>query len=169
VLGFAGLPHAGEASAQIEANRWKNLDKTDRRALSDFLGKYPNSTHRNEAQSFLNEMDSREADTKGIQTALDKFNAAFDHQQTRELKDIWPGATSKYLEQLHPPGGYKVLFILKPRTLEPVIQAGTAAISCDLTTATTPPGGQTKTNRTLVTVRLRKNGDRWLITDPFGK
>ncbi len=166
---FPKGPHASEASAQIEANRWKNLDKNDRRALTDFLGKYPNTTHRNEAQSFLNEMDSRDADTKGIQTALDKFNAAFEHQQTRELKDIWPTATSKYLEQLHPPAGYKVVFILKPRTLEPVIQAGTAAISCDLTTETTQPGGQMKTNKKVVTVRLRKTGDRWLITDPFGQ
>jgi serine/threonine-protein kinase len=166
---FPKSPHAGEASAQIEANRWKNLDKNDRQAVLDFMTNYPKSPYHGDAQSILYKIASQEAEKTGIQAALDKFNAAFEHQQTRELKDIWPGATSKYLEQLHPPAGYKVIFMLKPRPSAPAIQAGTATIACDLTTETTEPGGQMKTNRKVVNVRLRKTGDRWLIIDPFAQ
>jgi len=159
--------HSDEASAQIEALLWSKLDKKDRQALQGFLVEYPNSAHRNEAQSILYQLDrQRSEERQDIQAALDKFNAAFERQQPRELKDIWPGATSKYLEQLHPPAGYKVIFTLQPSGY-PAISGDTAQVPCDLKTETTEPGGQIKTNRKAVVVRLRKTGNRWLIIDPF--
>jgi len=165
---FPNSPHSGEASRLIEAILWTKLDKKDGRAVRDFLTKYPDSSHRDEAQSILKQMDLQETDKKGIRAALDKFNAAFEHQQPRELKEIWPGATNKYLEPLHPAAGYKVVFTLQP-TGEPAISGDTALVPCDLKTETTKPGGQMTTNRKPVKVRLIKNGDRWFISEPFGQ
>ena len=66
------------------------------------------SAHRADAQAILDQMALRDTQKKSLQQPLDLFNAAFEHQQPKELKDIWPGATDQYVKALRPPAGYKV-------------------------------------------------------------
>ncbi|MGH9543630.1 MAG: hypothetical protein ACRD23_00275, partial [Terriglobales bacterium] len=109
----------------------------------------------------------QESEKKGIQAALDSFNRAFEDQQPRELKEIWPGATDQYLKVLRPPAGSRVVMMLQP-TGEPSISGDTALLACYVNSETTVRGNRT-TNRKAVKVHLRKAGDRWLISDPFGQ
>lgn len=161
---FRSGPHAQEASRLIENALWTRLDKQNPGALRDFLSQYPNSSHREEAQSFLNKIDLQGADKKAIQTALDKFNAAFEHHQTRELKQIWPAVTEQYLNL---PAGYKVVLMLQ-QTGDPAISGDTAVVPCQVNSKTTKPGGQTTENQKQTNLHLRKSGGGWLISS-FGQ
>ncbi len=146
---------------------WAKLDKKDKSALQAFLSRRP-SAHRVDAQAILDQMALRDAQKKSLQQPLDLFNAAFDHQQPKELKDIWPGATDQYVKALRPPAGYKVSIKLQA-TGDPIVSGDSAQIPCDLISETTGPGIQPKQNRKAVRVSLYKSGDRWLISDPFGQ
>ena len=178
---FPSGRHADEAHATIQqlAKKavpaqnpdevlWSKLDKKDKGALLSFVGRHPGSPHRADAQAILDQMLLLEAQRKSLQQPLDLFNAAFEHQQPKELKEIWPGATEQYVKALRPPAGYKVSIKLQP-TGDPVVSGDTAQIPCDLISETTGPGIQPKQNQKAVKVSLYKSGDRWLIRDPFGQ
>ncbi len=166
--GFPSGKHSDEASRRIDDLLWTKVDKRDRNAVLAFVGRRPNSPHRADAQAILDQMTLREAQKKNLQQPLDLFNAAFESQQPKELKEVWPRATSQYLDALHPPAGYKVVLKLLANG-EPTITGDTAQIPCELISQTTVPGGQTKQNQKSVKVALYKSGDRWLISDPFGQ
>ena len=159
---FPNAPHSAEASRRIEDILYAKLDRNDRRALTAFTNQYPNSTHHNEIQSILNRLDLQEGEKKNIQATLDSFNAAFEHQQPKELKEIWPTATTDYLNALRQPGGYKVVMTLQT-TGDPVILSDTAMVPCNSISKTTKPGGEVIANQKPVQVRLRKTKGRWLI------
>ncbi len=178
---FPSGRHADEAHATIQqlAKKavpaqnpdevlWSKLDKKDKGALLAFVGRHPGSPHRADAQAILDQMSLREAQRKSLQQPLDLFNAAFEHQQPKELKEIWPGATEQYVKALRPPAGYKVSIKLQAMG-DPVVSGDTAEIPCDLISETTGPGIQPKQNQKAVKVSLYKSGDRWLIRDPFGQ
>ena len=146
---------------------WAKLDKKDKSAIQAFLSRRP-TAHRADAQAILDQMAVRDTQKKDLQQPLDLFNAAFEHQQPKELKDIWPGATDQYVKALRPPAGYKVSIKLQA-TGDPTVSGDKAQVPCDLISETTGPGIQPKQNRKAVRVSLYKNGDRWLISDPFGQ
>src|ERR1700722_18898851 len=170
---FPNGSQARQASAQMEAVLWSKLDGNSRQALQDFLAKYPNSTHRGDVQTMLNEADSREADKmregfseadkKGIQAAMDAFNAAFQHQQRSELKDIWPGVPELLLNALRHPGGTTPMGTLK-LTGDPAIIGDTAVALCDAQSTETKPGHPPETTHLPEKVQLHKKGGRWLIS-----
>ena len=137
---FPKSPHALDAARKMDDVLWTKLDKSNSQMLRDFVAGNPNSTHLTEAKSLLNKMDLRDAETKGIQAALDKFNAAFQDQKARELKEIWPSAEEKYLSALPGRGGYKLVFTLRP-TGEPEINGDKAVIQCEVSSMTTKPSG----------------------------
>jgi eukaryotic-like serine/threonine-protein kinase len=159
---FPKSPHARDAAREMDDILWTKLDKSNSQSLRDFVAGNPNSTHRNEAISIL---DLREADTKGIQAALDKFNAAFQNQKARELKEIWPSAEEKYLSALPGRAGYKLVFTLRP-TGEPQIHGDKAVIQCEVSSMTTKPGEQPTTTKNTFNVQLYKKGS-WLISQVF--
>ncbi len=178
---FPAGRHADEARAAVEQLSkkvvpdehsdevlWSKLDKKDKGAVQAFLTRRPASAHRADAQAILDQMAALEEQKKNLQQPLDLFNTAFQHQQPKELKEIWPSATEPYLKALRPPAGYKVLIKLQPNG-EPAVTGDTAQIPCDLISQTTVPGGQMKENKKPVRVHLYKSRDRWLISDPFGQ
>ena len=162
---FPKSPHALDAARKMDDVLWTKLDKSNSQILRDFVAGNPNSTHLTEAKSLLNKMDLRDAETKGIQAALDKFNAAFQDQKARELKEIWPSAEEKYLSALPGRGGYKLVFTLRP-TGEPEINGDKAVIQCEVSSMTTKPSGQPTTTKNTFNVQLYKKGS-WLISQPF--
>jgi serine/threonine protein kinase len=162
---FPKSPHALDAARKMDDVLWAKLDKSNSQILRDFVAGNPNSTHLTEAKSLLNKMNFRDAETKGILAALDKFNAAFQDQKARELKEIWPSAEEKYLSALPGRGGYKLVFTLRP-TGEPEINGDKAVIQCEVSSMTTKPSGQPTTTKNTFNVQLYKKGS-WLISQPF--
>jgi hypothetical protein len=162
---FPKSPHALDAARKMDDVLWTKLDKSNSQILRDFVAGNPKSTHLTEAKSLLNKMDLRDAETKGILAALDKFNAAFQDQKARELKEIWPSAEEKYLSALPGRGGYKLVFTLRP-TGEPEINGDKAVIQCEVSSMTTKPSGQPTTTKNTFNVQLYKKGS-WLISQPF--
>ena len=159
---FRNTRHSEEASRLMEDISWSKVDKQNPKALRDFLSQYPNSTHSSEIQSDLDRLARQEGENKSIQDALQSFNAAFEHQQRRELKEIWPTAPEPYLEALRQPGGSKVVMTLQP-TGDPTISGETAFVLCNVISRTTKPGGTTS-NQKVVKVQLRRSGARWVIS-----
>ncbi len=162
---FPKGPHASEAARAIDDILWTRLDKSNGQILQDFLTRNPTSAHRGEAQSILGQLELREADTKGIQAALDRFNDAFQRQQRSELKKVWPSVGGAFLEALGQPEGIKTFEILKPAG-GPTISGDTAAILCDMQQTTAKPGRRPETNRLREKVQLykEKGSGLWLIS-----
>ena len=152
-----------EASRLVEDIFWNKLDKKDPQALREFLSRYPNSAHVPQVRLILDQFARQDTEKKAINDALDLFNSAFEHQQPRELKQIWPGATDQYLSALHPPAGYKVILTLHP-SADPAIFGDTALVACYAKSKTTKPGGQVTENQKQINVHLRKSGGGWLIS-----
>ena len=162
---FPKSPHAPDAARKMDDVLWTKLDKSNSQMLRDFVAGNPNSTHLTDAKPLLNKMDLKDAETKGILAALDKFNAAFQDQKARELKEIWPSAEEKYLSALPGRGGYKLVFTLRP-TGEPEINGDKAVIQCEVSSMTTKPSGEPTTTKNTFNVQLYKKGS-WLISQPF--
>lgn len=158
---YPDSPHTNESRRLIEDLAWKQVDKHDRKGVTAFLGSHPNSAHRDEAQGILKQLDLLDADKKGIQDAIDAFNAAFQHQSARELKAIWPGVTPLFGDALDRPGGVTTVMTLAP-TAAPVISGDTAVITCDLNSTTTAPGRSTR-SPLRERVQLHQKNGRWLI------
>lgn len=167
---FPAGRNAPEAAKRVDDILWSQVDQKDRGALLAFLDRQPNSVHRQDAQLALEQIATQESQKQVLLKSLDLFNDAFKRQQPHELKEVWPSATDQYLQALHPPAGYKVVLRLQASAdAEPVVSGSTAQVLCDLISDTTTPGGQTKENKKRVKVYLYKDGDRWLIRDPFGQ
>ncbi len=161
---FRNARHSEDASRLMEELLWNDLNKQDLRALRDFLAQYPNGPHAPQIQAALDELTRQDVERKAIQDAFDLFNTAFAQHQTKELKQIWPGATDQYL---NPPAGYKIVLRLQP-TGDPSISGDTASVPCDVHSKTAKPGGQTTENQKQVKVHLRKTGGVWHISG-FGQ
>ena len=165
---FPAGRNRGEASTRIDDIQWSQVDKKDRAALVTFLGGQPNSMHRQDAQRALEQIATQESIKQVLLKPLDLFNAAFERQRPHELKEVWPSASERYLDALRPRAGYRFVLRLQANA-EPVVSGSTAQVLCDLFSDTTEPGGQNKQNKKRVRVSLYKDGDRWLIRDPFGQ
>jgi len=104
------------------------------------------------------------AEENAIRGALSQFNRAFEDKSERELKAVWPGAGKKYMDAMNQPG-YTFLMTLTPNG-DIAISGDEAVVPCDLVSKTVGRG-QTTTIPLRVRVILRRNGDRWLIVNPF--
>jgi hypothetical protein len=65
----AGNSHIGDAQTKIEELQWNAVDKKNPTALSDFIKKYPSSTHKQEAVNLLNDA-MRYQSLGGVRNAL---------------------------------------------------------------------------------------------------
>ena len=170
-------PHAAEAQRLIDDLTWNAVDKNSVEALQTFIDQNGASRHRADAQSLIErvtrEREVAEARRKAaaqerdaIRAALQRFNEAFLHKSSRELKQIWPGASSDWTDSMNQRGAYFVA-TLSPAG-EPDVTGARATIRCDLSTQTIIRGQPQPLNRKTVRVTLRKSGDQWLIEDPRG-
>ena len=186
---FPRSSHSQEASQRIAEVAWTGTDKKDAPALRAFMEQYPNSPHKSDAQTALDQLEKQRLDAEqraqqerarqqaqqqsqqssgegqGIRTALDQFNAAFEGKRARDVKEIWPSVPGRYIQAMGVPGSSFVMN-LRPAG-DARINGDTASIPCELTTQTKIQGGQPNQSQKAVTVALRKNGDRWIIADPW--
>jgi serine/threonine-protein kinase len=158
---FRNAHHSEDASHLIDDLLWKQVDKHDPKAVRAFVGNYPTSAHRDEAEGIVKQLDLLDADKKGIQDAINAFNAAFQHQSARELKAIWPSVPPLFLDAMDRPGGITTIMTLAP-TGVPVISGDTAVIMCDLNSTTTPSGRPAR-SPLRERVQLHKRNGRWQI------
>ena len=172
---FPAGPHSGEASRRIDDILWSKVGQRDREALRKFIAQYPNSPHHSEAQSLVSQLDKPQeppnkppsaADQQAISAVLGQFNAAFEHRQSREVKQVWPTVPDRYIQAMRVAGATFEM-VLRP-TGEPEVNGDAASVPCQLITRTTVSGGQPSQKQITVAVTLRKNGDRWTIVNPLG-
>ena len=160
---FPKSPHARDAARAIDDILWTRLDENQQPDSARFPGQ-----ESKQRASWGGPIDPGQngftsGQKAGIQSALDKFNGAFQHQQRRELKDVWPNAPNDLLEALGQPGGAKTVIILQPIG-EPKISGDTAVVPCNSNSKTTMPGGQTTPHQKQVNVHLHKAGSGWIIS-----
>ena len=161
----SGGPHATEAGKYVsEINERNTTSQLAPPPVAKQETSPPNSVDEAAGRGQVAIQDSEK---KGIQAALDSFNKAFQDQQPRAVKEIWPSAKGTYLDALRVSGS-KLIFTLQP-TGAPAISGNAALIPCDLTSETILPGGKMTSIRKQVKVHLYKSGDRWLFSDPFGQ
>ncbi|HEY3738802.1 MAG TPA: protein kinase [Bryobacteraceae bacterium] len=173
---FPSGPHAKEAATHLDDIAWNAVDKNSASALRDFTNQNPNSAHLPEARSTITQLEKKaqeDADKakasaqskldagqqQAIRTTISEFNAAFQHRNQRELRQIWANPMKDLVDAAG--AGSEV-------TLEP---SGPATINGDsgslICTYTITVRG--KANSASVRVSLRKAGDRWQMSGPFQK
>jgi serine/threonine protein kinase len=179
--------HLRDAVNRLIELAWNATDKKDSNALRTFIDRHPSSPHNSEAQKIIDQLEKdrlaeqqrlREtrakqeqaqqelaAQAKGIQSAIERFNAGFQNKRAREVKDIWPSVPSRYTDAMAVSGSTFVM-TLRP-TGEPKISGDTASILCELTQTTSARGQSISAPPKSVTVALRKMSERWIIVDPL--
>ena len=193
---FPNGRHFQEARDRIAELDWGEVNREDAPSLKSFIDSYPDSRHRSEAQLLLDRLEQRkleatrktepqntvpekprqpsaqapspprqDLETQSIRAALEQFNGAFSNKQSRDLKRVWPAAPSQYTKAMQLPG---TTYLMTLRPIADVQVANdTASVLCELTTRMTVRGQPTGQQKSVV-VLLRKNGDAWVIVDPFG-
>jgi len=106
----------------------------------------------------------RQQQNQAIQSALDQFNAAFEHKSQRELRQIWLRPAQDYLDAINQSGPNSFIATLRP-TADAVVANDTATVICELTTLTTFRGQVRPPNRAIMKVTLRNAGGGWQILD----
>jgi hypothetical protein len=177
---FPRGPHVRDATARIAELAWNGIDKKDAQGLRTFLDQYPDSVHKPEAQSLIDQLEKLRSEAerlaaerakqnaqlqlqaKGILSAIDQFNAAFEKKRPRDLRAVWPDSPKEYLDMNQSTASF--VLTLAP-TGNPVVAGESAAVTCDLTTRTTVRGKANPPTTNLVKVTLKNTGDRWLILD----
>jgi serine/threonine-protein kinase len=89
---------------------------------------------------------------------LGRLDSALQHNRPREVKAIWPGVTSMFLESLATPRTRMALTPPKAQDIRFAPQAGQATVSCVLVVT---GGGLIKGHTASVT--LRNNGAGWVV------
>ena len=169
-------PHAPEVQALLDDLAWKRTNQSEPESLRAYLNRFPKGAHSGEASSQIakildhlekqrQEADQLNRQRAAILAALDGFNAAFEHRQPRELRQVWPEAAKEYLDAMNQSGA-SFMMALHP-TGEIQITGATASAPCKLITKTTLRG-QSKEAEKAVRVVLNYIGGHWLIVNPFG-
>ncbi len=167
--------HKQEANARIYDLAWEAVKNGDIQALETFIQQNGENPHRGQAQSILEQLESKkrqeeeqhqqrtkqdqakEAETAEIGTVLSRFNGAFERRKVKELKQIWlQGSPPKnYLDAMIVPSALSLT-----RTGDATIDGNTASVPCVLVTKL---GGNSEPKRTAVKVILQKLGGQWVI------
>ena len=143
--------------------------------MQTFINQNTASRHRQEAQTIVERLirvqkdleERNAAEQNSIRAAVQSFNDAFVHKSVKELKAIWPGAMTEWLQSMNQRGAYFVATLYPMGTAE--ISGDKAVLRCDLITQTILRGQPQPPNKKTVKVTLKKSGDRWLIDDPRGQ
>jgi hypothetical protein len=168
--------HAAEASQHIADAAWNRIDKNDGTALRTFLAQNPSNPHRADAQTLLDQMEKQRADAedrlkqertkqevsqkqRDVQNAqviaiLNRFNAAFEHKQQRELRAVWPDATKNYLDAVTTP--HAGLRLEGPQV---DVAGDRATVLCNVVSESS----QSRTSPRPVKVTLQQRGGDWII------
>ncbi len=170
---FPNGPHSGQAFRLIDDIWWSKVDQKDTRALSSFIAEHPNSPHGSAAQSMLNQIEkaqeeakhpSAAAGTQMITAVLEQFNAAFEHKQPREIKQVWPAIPDRYIEA-NTLNGSTFVMALHP-TGQAEIDGDAASIPGQMVIRSAIPGGKPSQTQKSVTVYLsHKTTDHWIIVN----
>jgi hypothetical protein len=180
---FPNGSHRRDVQSRLAEFAWNAVDKQDPQALRSFLQQNADNPHRADAQAIIDQLEKRaEADRLAreqaknaaiakpatvpeINAALNEFNLAWEKRDSRDLRAVWPGVPKKYLDAMNQPSATLVMN-LRP-TGAPVVNGDAGTIACRLSTKTTDRSKVVGESQKAVNVTLRKNGDRWLIVDPF--
>jgi hypothetical protein len=146
--------HASEVPNQKAALEYAGVNKGDPRALRDFAGRHPNTDIGKQALQQAQSIDQDLAAKSQIRATLSSFNSAMKQGKPKELTQIWPNATEKYLR---PPA--HTTYSLEP-IAEPVVEGDHARVSCSHSTIITQP--YSAGHRT-VTVDLQYRDGKWVI------
>ncbi|HJT86555.1 MAG TPA: protein kinase [Bryobacteraceae bacterium] len=151
---FPAGAHAAEAKSQIADLLWKGVDPGNIEQVRKFIADNPNNPHVAEARRILDQFRARQALLENQALATVKsFNQALQKKQRKQLKALWPGISTEFIESVEQPGQRISLDSAEVTKIE----GGIITIRCTLNTTIPRPKGQ---NAILV---LRQAGDRWTI------
>jgi hypothetical protein len=102
------------------------------------------------------------ADGVEIRKVLSLYAAAFDRKDLRLLKSVWPDLPEAALTQAFRAKG-EIRSALNP-VAPPELNGNTASIRCKRVTEQVTQFGRQKPVEEARTVRLRKDGGRWVIS-----
>jgi hypothetical protein len=170
--------HSSEAEKLVDDLNWASVNKKSADALQAFLEQNADTQHRADAQALLEKLRAEAElqqqrtraaarEREGILAALQRFNEAYLHKSTKELKDIWPSAPDDWVEAANARGSTFFIPTLYPAG-DAVVSGDRASIKCDLITQTILRGRPQPQIKKPVTVTLRRAGSAWIIEDPKG-
>jgi hypothetical protein len=172
-----------------EQTAWNATDKTKKSALQDFLSRYGDGAHAQEAGALIAGIDKQEADARaaaqqrareqnakvaadralvdeqGIDRTLAAFEAAYNRKDLRGLAGIWSsmprGTSEKTAEQFRL--AKTLVYQLQPSG-KPVLTGDTASVDCTrILNLTTRDGLRPPPVSERVRVNLSRAPSGWLI------
>jgi eukaryotic-like serine/threonine-protein kinase len=170
--------HLRDAEKLRDDLSWNAVNKNSIDALQSFYDQNAANPHRADAQALLDKLKQQadiEASRKraialerpAIVAAIQRFNNAYLHKSSREVKAIWPTAPADWVEAANQKGASYFIPTLSPSG-DPVLTGNRATIRCDLSVQTIFRTQPQPLTRKPVNVTLRKAGDQWIVDDPRG-
>lgn len=160
---FPSDPNAAEAAERIRGIEWETaVSENTRAAVGRFLRKYPGNTAALEWIAKADAADRSSAET-AVLAAVERFRKANESRNVDELVAVRPSlaAERRRLEQ-----SYRSIRSMKydlTPSGAPLIEAAGATVKCRLRVETKMDGGAPPPIDKMVTVKLRRQGDSWII------
>ena len=177
-----------EAARQAEQNAWDSVDKTRKAAIQDFLTRFSNGSHQQEARALVAELEKREADAlsaaraaaeqqkrdelkasladqQAIVRTLGQYESAYNAKNLKALEDVWRDMPKSVSDPLAAQFRYArgMVFQMKPAAAA-AVNGNSATITCtrslDLTTT---DGQRVNSGNERVRVTLERAGQTWVI------
>jgi hypothetical protein len=177
---------AAAAARQADQAAWDATDKNRRASLQDYLSRYPNGPHAQDARSSIAGIDKQEADAllvnqrvkeqkdkdqeaanrqatehQAITQTISDFEGAYNRRDLKSLQALYSGLQKSVGDQFK--DARTLSFQLRPMG-QPVVSGDSATVTCTRTldvTFKTIPRQPPVSERVLVT--LVRAGAKWVI------
>lgn len=177
------------AARAADQNVWSAVDKNRKASLQDYVNRFANGSHAQEARTLIAQIDRREAeaaaaaaasqpppppkpaaqgpdaarvaaDRDGVLAALRAYAAAFANLDTNALRAVWPSVPEATLDALR--ASEKITRTLTPLG-DPSISGDSATVVCRSSTFQQVRRQPPMSKVTQVRVALSRRGDSWVI------
>lgn len=169
---------ASFASRRIDMLAWEQVDKSNPQAVKDFLRRYPDlqveipaamlgsaafpaAANGSNQQSGGHSEAPRQVD--GIDKVLRNLTIAYESRNLDQIRSIWPGISKDTLKEVQQTfkDGSPIKMTLEPTS--PTQVEGGMAIAVCRQTLDTVQSGRPNVITSLVSIKLRRLGQEWVI------
>ena len=149
-----------QASAKIEDLEWGRVNPGDAPALSAYIQSHPKGAHTKEAETLLAGIGIAQ-----VTKALDRYAAAINKRDEKDLQAVWPHIPQATLEQWRRDFQSTKSIEMRPTATPSItINGQTARADCNYKTTKSYPGNsQVYASEAIQHITLRKDGTGWVI------
>jgi hypothetical protein len=168
-----------KAARQAEQVAWDATDRKSKAALQDFLSRYANGVHAQDARGLISGIEREEsdalaatqqasraaADQQSVARFLAAYEAAYNRLDLKTLQGMWNPMPKKVLDETSRQFRDLKSLTFQMRPLgQATVNGDSAVVACTRTLSLVTKSGDRPSNNERVRVSLRRAGSGWVIS-----